>query len=80
MHMIIAIRIAYLLSGSWRVAIAIGLIEPCVQTIAYFFHEQAWHKIEHKTNKNNDIHNEVINSISPISETMEKIIDNQKND
>jgi len=71
MHMIVAILVAYLLSNSWRVALAIGLVEPCVQTVAYFFHEKAWHKIEIK-NREKDIHNEIINSVSPLSDTIEE--------
>ncbi len=74
MHMSIAIIVAYTLSGSWRVAFAIGLVEPCVQTVAYFFHERAWHKIEKRRSKKDDPHNEVINSTSPVSEALEDIL------
>jgi uncharacterized membrane protein len=42
MHMAVAITVAYLISGSWLVALSIGLIEPVVQTIAYHFHERGW--------------------------------------
>jgi len=73
MHMGIAILIAYILSGSWAVALAIGMIEPCVQTVAYFFHERAWHKFETKTHAP-DHHDSVINSASPLSRIVEKIL------
>lgn len=43
-HMIVAIAVAYAISGSWMVALGIGLIEPMVQTVAYHFHEQTWRK------------------------------------
>ena len=76
MHMSIAILVAYVLSGSWKVALAIGLVEPCVQTVAYFFHERAWHKVE-KKNNTEDHHDEVINSTTPISSTIEKIINHK---
>ncbi|GGE45047.1 hypothetical protein GCM10011367_19780 [Marinicauda pacifica] len=42
MHLSVAMSVAYLLTGSWKAALAIGLIEPAVQTLAYTFHERAW--------------------------------------
>ena len=44
MHMVVAILVAYAWSRSWVIALGIGLIEPCVQTVAFFFHEMAWHR------------------------------------
>ena len=42
MHMAVAIMVAYVISGSWAIALGIGFIEPIVQTIFYNFHERAW--------------------------------------
>lgn len=42
MHLVVAMTVAYLISGSWQVALGIGLIEPLVQTFAYTFHEEVW--------------------------------------
>jgi len=42
MHMVVAMGVAFALTGSWVVALGIGLIEPIAQTIAYHFHEKAW--------------------------------------
>ncbi len=42
MHFFVAISVAYALTGSWQTALAIGLIEPLVQTVAYTLHEGAW--------------------------------------
>lgn len=44
MHVIVATLVAYALSGSWVIAISIGLIEPAVQTVMFFFHEGIWEK------------------------------------
>ena len=41
-HLGVAMTIAFLLTGSWHAALAIGLIEPMVQTLAYTLHERAW--------------------------------------
>jgi uncharacterized membrane protein len=42
MHFVIAAIVAYAITGDWRAALAISLIEPAVQTVAYVFHERAW--------------------------------------
>lgn len=44
-HMIVAIAVAYALTGNWRAALAVGLIEPIFQTIAFAVHERAWTKL-----------------------------------
>jgi uncharacterized membrane protein len=44
MHFIVAIIVAYVLTGSWQMALAIGLVEPFVQTFAFAFHERAWNR------------------------------------
>ena len=44
MHVCVAVTVAYLLTGQLAAALAIGLIEPLVQTFAYHFHEAAWAK------------------------------------
>lgn len=44
MHLIVAVSVAYALTQNWKASLAIGLIEPAVQTIAYTFHERAWAK------------------------------------
>ncbi|MGJ3233006.1 MAG: DUF2061 domain-containing protein [Oceanicaulis sp.] len=42
MHLIVAMAVAFALTGDWRAALAIGLVEPVVQTLAYTLHERAW--------------------------------------
>ncbi len=42
MHFTVAISVAFALTGNWKAALAIGLIEPLVQTAAYTLHERAW--------------------------------------
>lgn len=42
MHFFIAVAVAYAITGSWRLAFGIGLIEPLVQTLFYNLHERAW--------------------------------------
>ena len=42
LHITVATAVAYALSGDWRVALGIGLIEPLVQTGVFYMHETAW--------------------------------------
>ncbi len=42
MHITVATLVAFALSGDWKVALGIGLIEPLVQTFVFYFHETAW--------------------------------------
>ena len=42
MHLVVAVAVAYALTRDWRIALAIGIIEPVVQTGAYALHERAW--------------------------------------
>lgn len=42
LHITVATAVAYALSGDWRVALGIGLIEPLVQTGVFYLHESAW--------------------------------------
>lgn len=44
MHLMVAICVAYALTRSWKAALAIGIVEPMVQTVAFAFHERVWSK------------------------------------
>ncbi len=54
MHMSVAIAVAYVLSGDWRIALGIGFIEPIVQTVFYSFHEHVWGKVKSKNKTDED--------------------------
>lgn len=41
-HLSVGFTVAYLLTGSVEIAGGIALIEPCVNAVAFFFHERAW--------------------------------------
>lgn len=44
-HFTVAFSVGYLMTGSIVVGGAIALVEPAVNTIAYYFHEQVWNRI-----------------------------------
>lgn len=44
-HFTVAFSVAYLLTGSFGVASLLALVEPMVNTVAYYFHEKAWDKL-----------------------------------
>ncbi len=41
-HMSVAFGVVYLMTGSLALGGAVALIEPLINTIAYFFHEKVW--------------------------------------
>lgn len=41
-HFSVAFTVAYLMTGSAVIGGAIALVEPALNTVAYFFHEKAW--------------------------------------
>ncbi len=43
-HFTVAFTVAYLLTGSFLVGGAIALVEPAINTVAYFFHERIWER------------------------------------
>jgi uncharacterized membrane protein len=42
MHFTVAIIVAYALTRDWRLALAVGVAEPLVQTFAFALHEKLW--------------------------------------
>lgn len=42
MHFTVAIAVAYALTHNWHVALAVGVVEPMVQTVAFAVHERCW--------------------------------------
>lgn len=43
-HLTVGFTVAYALTGSVEIAGGIALIEPCVNAVAFYFHEKAWKK------------------------------------
>lgn len=48
MHLIVAILVAYALTRDWRIALAVGVVEPIFQTLAYSIHDRVWHRVEQR--------------------------------
>ncbi len=48
LHFTVAFTVAYLLTGSLLVGGAMALLEPSINTVAFYFHELVWKKIEAK--------------------------------
>ena len=42
MHLTVAVAVAYALTQNIKIALAVGIVEPLVQTVAFAFHEKAW--------------------------------------
>lgn len=48
LHFSVAFGVAYLLTGSLGISSAVALIEPAVNTVAFYFHEKAWRRFEQR--------------------------------
>lgn len=46
LHFGVAFTVAYALTGSIAIATGIGLIEPAANTVAFYFHERAWRRVD----------------------------------
>ena len=44
-HVVVAILVAYAVTGDWLVALTLSLLEPSVQAVAYFVHDKVWAKV-----------------------------------
>lgn len=45
-HFTVAFNVGYLISGSVLVGGAIALVEPAINTVAYYIHEKVWKRID----------------------------------
>lgn len=45
-HFSVAFSVGYVLTGSWVVGSALALVEPAINTVAFYFHDKLWKKIE----------------------------------
>lgn len=43
-HFTVAFSVGYLMTGSVLVGGAIALVEPAINTVAYYLHEQFWNR------------------------------------
>ena len=48
LHFGVAFTIAYALTGSMTIAAGIGLLEPLANTVAFYLHERAWRRLDHR--------------------------------
>lgn len=48
MHLVVAVLVAFAITRDWRIALAVGVVEPFFQTIAYTVHDRVWHRIERR--------------------------------
>lgn len=46
MHFTVAIAVTFAITQDWRAALAVGIIEPAVQTVAYVLHDRFWSRLD----------------------------------
>jgi len=47
-HLTVGFSVAYILTGSVVLAGGIALIEPCINAVAFYFHEKAWKRMDER--------------------------------
>ncbi|MCH8499469.1 MAG: DUF2061 domain-containing protein [Marinobacter sp.] len=47
-HFLVAFTVVYLLTGDILLGSLVAMIEPAINTVAYFFHEKAWQRYGRK--------------------------------
>lgn len=50
-HFCVAFSVAYVLTGDVIIGSLIAMLEPMVNTVAFYFHEQAWNRYSQKQGK-----------------------------
>ena len=45
-HLTVGFSVAYAFTGSVTLAGGIALIEPCINAVAFFFHERTWQRFD----------------------------------
>lgn len=45
-HFTVAFTVGYMITGSVLFSSALALIEPAINTVAYYFHEKVWKLID----------------------------------
>ena len=45
-HFTVAFSVGYAMSGSLLVGGAIAIVEPAINTVAYYVHEQVWKRLD----------------------------------
>jgi len=48
-HFSVAFTVAYILTGDIIIGSLIAMIEPAINTVAYFFHERIWARYQSRT-------------------------------
>ena len=46
MHLVVAVAVAFALTRNWQAALAIGMVEPFVQTFAFTLHDKIWSRFD----------------------------------
>nr|WP_086491201.1 DUF2061 domain-containing protein [Novosphingobium panipatense] len=46
LHLTVSFTVAYVMTGSLALAGGIALVEPCINAVAFWFHERAWKRFD----------------------------------
>jgi uncharacterized membrane protein len=49
LHLTVGFTVAYVMTGSLALAGGIALVEPCINAVAFWFHERAWKRLDNRS-------------------------------
>ncbi|WP_067514920.1 DUF2061 domain-containing protein [Endozoicomonas ascidiicola] len=52
-HFFVAFSVGYIMTGDIVIGGALALVEPAVNTVAFYFHEKVWNRIKKTEPKHN---------------------------
>lgn len=55
-HFTVAFSVGYVMTGSIAVGGAIALVEPAINTVAFYCHEKVWQRVEADNNAQSQKH------------------------
>ena len=51
LHLTVGFTVAYVMTGSLALAGGIALVEPCINAVAFWFHERAWKRLDNRASE-----------------------------
>ena len=54
-HLSVAAFLVYIITGSWKIAFTLSLLEPTVQIMFFYFHEKLWDRRDIQKIKNSKV-------------------------
>ncbi len=55
MHFTVAFLVTWALTGDILIGSLVAMVEPAINTVAFYFHEKVWSRLKHPRSNNADL-------------------------